>query len=605
MPTRFTNTTDAYRQNEDDILDNGRDDTSSPNAGRTPVLDAEAGLASTTVAIDGDLRNIDTVPEAIALAPTDNTTGASSARYSRAFLLRWLIKLVQPLAGAVAGTEVQVDIVAAPTLTVAGTVTADLGDIGTAATAANQATMIGHVDGIEGLLTTIGGNVDGLEGFTDGVEGSLSTIAANQAAQSTLVGAATETAPATDTASSGLNGRLQRIAQRLSSLLPSGLTVTASRLLVDGSGVTQPVSGSVTADLGDIGTAATAANQATMIGHVDGIETLLTTIGGNVDGLEGFTDGVEGSLSSIIGHVDGLEGLLTSIGGNVDGLEGFTDGVEASLSSIDTKTSALALETTQTAQSILYGAVTETAPASDTASSGLNGRLQRIAQRLTSLIALIPSGLTVTSTRLLTDVAGTVAATQFGDWSTRLQDGSGNVVTSATRGSERALSVQLVDGSGGQITNFGSPPAGITTIITPTLDTAAYAVGDVLFVQNTLANSVIASGGQGTIESVTVVDADDVPPVFTLVFFRDTITIAAVNSAWNVSDADMAKAIGVVSFVSADYKDFGANRIATRQTYFRFSPAAGTSIYCAAFVDGVATLTGAGMTISVGIGRES
>lgn len=40
------------------------------------------------------------------------------------------------------------------------------------------------------------------------------------------------------------------------------------------------------------------------------------------------------------------------------------------------------------------GAITETAPISDTASSGLNGRLQRIAQRITSLIALIPSALT-------------------------------------------------------------------------------------------------------------------------------------------------------------------------------------------------------------------
>lgn len=39
------------------------------------------------------------------------------------------------------------------------------------------------------------------------------------------------------------------------------------------------------------------------------------------------------------------------------------------------------------------GALTETAPASDTASSGLNGRLQRIAQRLTSLIALLPAAL--------------------------------------------------------------------------------------------------------------------------------------------------------------------------------------------------------------------
>jgi hypothetical protein len=35
------------------------------------------------------------------------------------------------------------------------------------------------------------------------------------------------------------------------------------------------------------------------------------------------------------------------------------------------------------------GSLTETAPGSDTASSGLNGRLQRVAQRLTSLLALL------------------------------------------------------------------------------------------------------------------------------------------------------------------------------------------------------------------------
>jgi len=58
-------------------------------------------------------------------------------------------------------------------------------------------------------------------------------------------------------------------------------------------------------------------------------------------------------------------------------------------------TSALALESTSAARSTLIGAVTETAPATDTASSGLNGRLQRIAQRLTSLIALFPGALGV------------------------------------------------------------------------------------------------------------------------------------------------------------------------------------------------------------------
>lgn len=45
----------------------------------------------------------------------------------------------------------------------------------------------------------------------------------------------------------------------------------------------------------------------------------------------------------------------------------------------------------QTALNTLTGAVTETAPISDTASSGLNGRLQRIAQRITSLITALGS----------------------------------------------------------------------------------------------------------------------------------------------------------------------------------------------------------------------
>lgn len=47
----------------------------------------------------------------------------------------------------------------------------------------------------------------------------------------------------------------------------------------------------------------------------------------------------------------------------------------------------------QTTTHTRLGDLTEAAPASDTASSGLNGRLQRIAQRLTSLISLFPSSI--------------------------------------------------------------------------------------------------------------------------------------------------------------------------------------------------------------------
>ena len=65
-----------------------------------------------------------------------------------------------------------------------------------------------------------------VEGYMAEAGGALPTDAARESKQdaaNVLTGAVTETAPATDTASSGLNGRLQRIAQRLTTII-SGLT---------------------------------------------------------------------------------------------------------------------------------------------------------------------------------------------------------------------------------------------------------------------------------------------------------------------------------------------------------------------------------------------
>ena len=124
----------------------------------------------------------------------------------------------------------------------------------------------------------------------------------------------TVTVSGTVTANAGTNLNTSTLAiesggnlDSINGKIPSNLTVSSTRLLVDGSGVTQPVSGSVTANIGTV--------------------------------------------------------------------------------------AGLALDTNIDALRVLTGAVTETAPVSDTASSGLNGRLQRIAQRLTSLIALFPSAL--------------------------------------------------------------------------------------------------------------------------------------------------------------------------------------------------------------------
>lgn len=103
--------------------------------------------------------------------------------------------------------------------------------------------------------------------------------------------------------------------------------------------------------------------------------------------------------TTVIGGIKGINSNLQSIDGKtpalvggrvpVDG-SGVTQPISASSLPLPTGASTLA---EQQAQSTLIGAVNETAPATDTASSGLNGRLQRIAQRLTSLIGILPAAL--------------------------------------------------------------------------------------------------------------------------------------------------------------------------------------------------------------------
>lgn len=171
------------------------------------------------------------------------------------------------------------------------------------------------------------------------------------------LGALTETAPATDTASSGLNGRLQRIAQRLTSiiaLLPTALGAGGG-LKVDGSGTALPVSGTVTANAGtNLNTSAlaleTGGNLATLAGTVTsaraavnlisgqaGItagagavaastprvtlasdDPLLTVIGVKTDTKNTATDGTT-NLTQVLKQASySLQALVTALGGNLD-----------------------------------------------------------------------------------------------------------------------------------------------------------------------------------------------------------------------------------------------------------------------------------------------
>jgi hypothetical protein len=160
------------------------------------------------------------------------------------------------------------------------------------------------------------------------------------------------------------------------------------------------------------------------------------------------------------------------------------------------------------------GSLTEAAPATDTASSGLNGRLQRIAQRLTSLIALVPAALSSNGGFLVRDSLLQVNISQ-----------------------------------------------------TPTVSTSpAYTAGDALGGLLTFANAARVSGGSGLIQAVTVMcKTPALIPAIDLYLFNQTFTNTTDNAAFAPSDGDMANCIGVIPIAAwAAETASSVNSIATR-----------------------------------------
>ena len=122
----------------------------------------------------------------------------------------------------------------------------------------------------------------------------------------TKTGGLTEAAPGTDTASSGLNGRLQRIAQRLTSLialLPTALGAGGG-LKIDGSGTALPVSGTVTAtatnlDIRDLTSVSDSVSTQAVVTEATG------TIDGAMDAITLDLNGQPAAVFSIVGTLEG------------------------------------------------------------------------------------------------------------------------------------------------------------------------------------------------------------------------------------------------------------------------------------------------------------
>ena len=153
--------------------------------------------------------------------------------------------------------------------------------------------------------------------------------------------------------------------------------------------------------------------------------------------------------------------------------------------------------------------------------------------------------------------------------------GSGTTIAADNVGSasepttgERLQYVKLDRGTGGASdpVDVDSPlPVGnVTELISVTLslDTSAYANGDLLADAQAVTGAARASGKGGELVSVVVVDEDDQGAAFDIYLTQVSTSWGTENSAPTVTDAVARSIQAVIPIGTGDYKDLGGVKVA-------------------------------------------
>jgi len=109
----------------------------------------------------------------------------------------------------------------------------------------------------------------------------------------------------------------------------------------------------------------------------------------------------------------------------------------------------------------------------------------------------------------------------------------------------------------------------LTTKITftPTLDTDAYADGDLLFAANQLSNVFRQKGDSARLVSLVVTDLEKQSLPFDLIFLNanPTNTTQTLNAAADLHDTDLLTVAGTVKVVAADFSAFNDSSAACKR----------------------------------------
>lgn len=175
----------------------------------------------------------------------------------------------------------------------------------------------------------------------------------------------------------------------------------------------------------------------------------------------------------------------------------------------------------------------------------------------------------------------------------------------SSSGTDGDYSTLNVDASGRLYSRVG----GLALLdVTLSLDTSAYASGDLLADTQAVASAVLSNAGTGILHSVTVIDEDDQGVAFDLYFLSANNSMGTENSAPSISDANARDILCRVQVATTDYYDLGGVRIADVHGLNRIIKGASgsTSIYVAAVNgSGTPTFTASGLKLRIGILQDS
>lgn len=147
-------------------------------------------------------------------------------------------------------------------------------------------------------------------------------------------------------------------------------------------------------------------------------------------------------------------------------------------------------------------------------------------------------------------------------------------------------------------------PQTVVRNLTLSLDTSIYANNDLLADTQELADAVKMIDAGAVIQSLTVIDNDDVGQVFDVWILDSNVTFGTENSAPTISDANAVYIQGRIPVAAADYVDLGGSKVACiRGLNLPIKPVAGgTSIYVAVTNGtGTPTFTASGVKLRFGI----